>query len=96
MPISDLHAGNKKTFNKQINKTIVKQKELLIYLCITVSILNIFAILFSAKSQKTEKVNIPSKVSIKHTPSSSDVYVPSSIELAGETTPTQRNEGKYP
>ena len=72
----------------------MKQKELLIYLCITVSILNIFAILFSAKSHKTEKVNIPSKVSVNHTPSSSDVYVPNSIELAGETTPIQRNDVK--
>lgn len=66
----------------------MKKISVLIYVCITISVINIFAILFYAKSSKGS--NPVTANYTGNTPFSSDVHLPESISFAGEEVPLRR------
>lgn len=70
----------------------MKNIRTLLYLCIAISLINIFAILFS---HRTPSPNLSERLS--QSPSgeayaTSDVFLPTTLDLAGEAVPLQRND----
>lgn len=70
-----------------MNKT-----QTLLYICIIVSAINIFAILFHARTKTAPAPNPTEQPSSTDIPSTSDVFLPTAISLAGETVPLDRQD----
>lgn len=71
-------------------KAIMKNIHTLLYLCIAISLINIFAILFSSRARSISEHSVPATSSEVY--STADILLPPAIELAGEAVPLQRND----
>lgn len=69
----------------------MKKSQFLIYLCIVISLLNIFMIFLYVRHRSipADRQTLPA-LSATACTTSSDIFMPASIDLAGETTPLHR------
>lgn len=68
----------------------MKKSSTLLYLCIVVSLLNILAMGFYARHDKTTYAPAPSGSQAKVSPMYSDIFMPQAMDFAGEAVPLQR------
>lgn len=70
----------------------MKNIRTLLYLCITVSLLNVFAMLFFGRYRNRTAAEKFQPALTEKEGNTSDVFVPASLELAGEAVPLQRTD----
>lgn len=69
----------------------MKKEQLLIYICIVISAINILLIIFYSRHQNTQTINTPQSTTV-NTSINPDIFVPQEINLAGEKTPLNRRD----
>lgn len=69
----------------------MKKEQLLIYICIVISAINILLIIFYSRHQNAQTINTPQSTTV-NTSINPDIFVPQEINLAGEKTPLNRRD----
>lgn len=70
----------------------MRKSQVLIYICIIISLLNIFMIVFNLRHHDSAVLLTSETLLTTEAPGSSDIFLPSKIDLAGEETPLQRQD----
>lgn len=68
----------------------MKKLQTLLYLCITISAINLFAIIFSSQATGTTNPMVYNTIADHAPAETSDVFLPTEFNLAGEPVPLQR------
>lgn len=70
----------------------MKNTPILLYICITISVINILLIIFYCRHENTKVPTSSQNISSTDFTTNSDIFTPSTISLAGEETPLYRQD----